>query len=185
MNKLNLNKMRVPKNTKRCLMISVFLVIIVIVGGFYVNVWFANKIAKVNLGLAEPNFPYREYTAQELDEMYPQIENANVPTRVTPEETYAEFRRALMENKLGLAIDQLSKESGRYDKNVKILTDAYNEGKFVEIYNHYPEQIKQESMYDTIAGYEYDYFSEEYNQELVGYISFTKNSDGDWKMSSL
>lgn len=151
--------------------------------GIYANKWAGEKMQKVVLGLAEPNFPYRDYTDEELAKMYPQIKYADVPTRVTPEQTYTNFREALRTNNLDLALEQLGRESERYGENAKVLTDAYNQGKFSEAYQAYPEKIEKESMAESIASYYY--FRKEGDINLKTHISFTKDANGDWKLDSL
>ncbi|MFH1956475.1 MAG: hypothetical protein ABIJ28_02410 [Patescibacteria group bacterium] len=147
--------------------------------------WYEIKMKKIEIGLAEPNFPYRDYTQEELNKMYPQIKYADVATRIIPEETYAKFRQALKENNLEMAIEQLSKESVRYEENVDALTNFSQENKFQELYQHYPEKIEKSSMYESIAQYEYEYYSTQYKQYLIGSINFAKDANGDWKLDSL
>lgn len=169
--------------SKKIIIIGIVLIILTTGGGIYLNHWAKQKMQKVQLGLAEPNFPYRDYTEEELAKMYPQIKYADVATRVAPEETYAKFRQALQENNLELAIEQLSAESEKYWKNVKILTDAYQQGKFSEAYQSYPEKITKSSMYESLAEYYYLEKRGEYN--LRQSINFIKDANGDWKLDSL
>jgi hypothetical protein len=115
--------------------------------------------------------------------MYPQIKYADVPTRITPEETYAKFRQALKENNLEMAIEQLSKESERYRENVEILTKAYQEGRFNKAFESYPEKIEKSTMYESMASYYY--FRKEGKINLKVHVSFIKDANGDWKLDSL
>lgn len=156
-------------------------------GALYAAKWVVIKKEKVRLGFAEPNFPFRNYSIEELNKMYPQIKYADVQTRVTPEETYTRFRQALKDNNLEMAIEQLSKSSKkRYGENVKDLTDFYNQNEFQELYNnYYPEQIIKVNMHESIAQYEFNYYDSEYKKELIGTMDFTKDANGDWKMDSL
>jgi hypothetical protein len=142
--------------------------------------WWQTKQLKIQQGLASDKFPYRDYTQEELNKMYPQVKNADVPTRTTPEQTYAKFREALKTNNLEMAIEQLDKDSKRYEENKKDLGNAYKENKFIEIYNSYPEKIEKQYMAESIASY---YFLEKRNgKNFRVHISFTKNSSGDWKI---
>jgi hypothetical protein len=138
---------------------------------------------KVQLGLAEPTFPYRDYSQEELNKMYPQIKYADVPTRITPEETYAKFRQALKENNLEMAIEQLSKESERYRENVDDLTQAYKENRFYELYQSYPKEILQETISETLAQFYFNY--KENDIRKTHFINFIKDANGDWKLDSL
>ena len=173
------------KERKTILIIFLLLTIIIsIIGKVYFDKWLEVKMKKIEFGLAEPTFPFRDYTQEELNKMYPQIKNADVPTRTTPEETYAKFRQALKENNLQMAIEQLSRESERYGENVKLLEDAYKDGKFFEIYKEYPENIKKAYIYESIAQF---YFIEENEngKKTIYPITFIKDSNGDWKIDNL
>jgi hypothetical protein len=152
---------------KKGLVIFLSIIIVLASAFFYCRNWWEKKQLKIEMGYARSEFPWRDYSQDELNKMYPQIKNADVPTRTAPEETYAKFREALRTNNLNLAIEQLNKESGRYEENRKTLTDAYNEGKF-------PERIEKESMYEAIASYYY------LRNGFKTHISFMKNENGDW-----
>ena len=174
-----------PKNPKlkKIIVTGIVVAILVTVGGICANNWVEKKMAKIELGLSSPDFPYRDYTEAELNKMYPQVKYADVETRTTPEETYAKFRQALKENNLEMAIEQLGEESKRYGENVEVLTRAHGEGRFVEAFVDYPEEITRESMAESIASY--FYFRKEDNLNLKTHIPFIKNSEGDWKLDSL
>jgi hypothetical protein len=145
--------------------------------------WWKTKQLQIKLGIASDKFPYRLYTQEELNKMYPQIENADVPTRTTPEQTYANFREALKTNNLEMAVEQLSKESEKYEENKKTLEGAHGDGKFTEVYNEYPEKIEKEYMAEAMAQF---YFVENKNGEKTSYpINFIKDSNGDWKIDIL
>jgi len=122
------------------------IVVAVIAVGFFGYKFVNEKMIKVGLGLARQTFPFKDYTGEELEKLFPQIKNADVSTRVTPEETYAKFREALKNNNLEMAIAQLSPEAESYQRNVDILNKAYEEGKFGEAYNGYPEKIEKACM---------------------------------------
>jgi len=105
-----------------------------------------------------------------------------VPTRITPEETYAKFRQALKDNNLEMAIEQLAEESEKYEENKQILTKFYNEGKFSEAYKEYPEKIEKSSIYESIASYYY--FRNKEGQDFKIHISLLKDINGDWKLDN-
>ena len=154
------------------------------IGNYYVQKWVDFKMAKVSVGLAESKFPYREYIQEELNKMYPQIKNADVPTRITPEQTYANFRQALKDNNLEMAIEQLSKDSKeKYEENADDLKELYQQNRFSEIGEAYPVEIIQDSMHESIASYYYIENEGKYNLRQT--ITFTKDVNGDWKMDSL
>ena len=170
---------------KKIIIIGLMAIILAAVLGIGLDLWTAKKMEKVALGLARPDFPYADYTEEELNEMYPQIKYADIATRVTPEETYAKFRQALKENNLEMAIEQLSGESEKYKETKETLKNFFDEGKFKDLYLHYPDKISKTNMYESIAQYEYDYYSEEYRQQLIGSMDFIKDANGDWKLDSL
>ena len=163
----------------------IILVAVFTAGYFYTwQIWWPAKQIKIDKGLATFEFPYRDYSPAELNKMYPQIKNANIPTRVTPEETYAKFREALRTNNLELALEQLYKEAGkRYQENVQDLQDAYKAGRLKELYKNYPEKIEKQSMSEASASYYY--LSVENNKNFQNPLPFVKNVNGDWKMDSL
>lgn len=164
---------------KKIIIIGAVAIILVAILGVYLNGWTIRKMDKISLGLSEPNFPYRDYTEGELAKMFPQIKNADVATRTTPEETYAKFRQALKDNNLEMAIEQLSKDSGKYKENKEALAKAYGEGKFKEALIYYPETITKELRGESISSYFYS------KGEMIIHISFIKNSNGDWKIDIL
>ncbi len=170
---------------------TIWAVIIIVVlaaffGGFYFyKVWWPKKQAAIEAGLAESNFPWRAYTQEELNNLYPQIKYANVPTRVTPEETYAKFREALRTNNLEMALEQIASNTKVGIEASNNIRQFYSQNKFKDLFVHYSENIEKVNMYESIAQYEYSYYSNQYKQELIGSINFIKDANGDWKMNSL
>jgi len=165
------------------IIIGIIILAALVIGGyFYFQNWWEIKQIKIEKGLASEKFPWRDYTQEELAKMYPQIKYADVPTRITPEETYAKFRQALKDNNLEMAIEQLAEESEKYEENKQILTKFYNEGKFSEAYKEYPEKIEKSSMYESIASYYY--FRNKEGQDFKIHISLLKDINGDWKLDN-
>lgn len=153
------------------------------VGNYYFQRWVDFKMLKVGQGLAEDQFPWRDFTQDELNKMFPQIKYADVATRVTPEQTYAKFRQALKDNNLQMAIEQLSGEGEKHKENKTDLEKAYNKGQFKDIYIKYTEKIIQDNMYESISQYYFNYTINGESQTHV--IGFTKDANGDWKMDNL
>jgi len=168
---------------KKIIIIGLMVIILAAALGIGLNIWTTKKMDKVALGLARPDFPYTDYTEEELSEMYPQIKYADVPTRISPEETYAKFRQALKEDNLEMAIEQLSKDSKRYGENKEALTQAHKEGKFSEALDYYPEKVEKESIAESMTSYYY--FRERSGTKIKTHISFIKDANGDWKLDSL
>ncbi|MCX6741107.1 MAG: hypothetical protein NTY61_01780 [Candidatus Parcubacteria bacterium] len=173
------------KKTKNWLVVlAVILLVALLSGCFYLwRVWWPEKQIKISLGLAVSEFPWRNYSQAELNELYPQIKNASIPTRITPEETYTKFREALRTNNLELAVGQLSKESKKYNDNVNNLRQAYKDKKLQEYYREYPEKISKALIGQSLSQYEYDRL--ENGKTFVNSIDFIKDANGDWKMDSL
>jgi len=166
-------------------LLVLFIVIAAFFGGFYFyKIWWPEKQAKIQMGWANPDFPWKDYTEADFKAKYPKLFGDIAPTRVTPEETYAKFREALKTNNLELAVAQMYEEEElRYQEHKAILEKAYKEGKFKEMYEVYPEKIEKDHVYEVLAQY---YFVEIIGNEKNIYpIEFTKNSSGDWKMDSL
>lgn len=143
--------------------------------------WREMKAQKIELGLSSAKFPFRDYSVAELDKMHPQVKNADVLTRTTPTQTYALFREGLQENDLDKVLAQLSKDSARYEENMASIKKAFDEGRFGEIYEKYPEEIEESWTGETISQYEFV----EIDSDFLHMISFIKNSDGDWKIETL
>ena len=172
------------KQFKIALVVLLVAAVVLVVGNYYVQRWTDAKMFKVSMGMAENTFPWRDYTEAELAKMYPQIRYADVPTRVTPEQTYAKFRQALKENNLDMAVEQLSKSSrGRFNENKDYLTKMFNEKKFSQIYKEYPEKIEKSLMGESIA--EFYYLYNEGGRTFREPLGFIKDANGDWKMDSL
>src|SRR3989344_8861361 len=115
-------------------LVIILAVLAVLGGGYFYKVWWPQRQTMIKLGLAESKFPWRAYSQDELSALYPQIKYANVPTRVTPEQTYANFREALRTNNLDLALGQIGISSGtntskEATNNIK---QFYDEGKLNE-----------------------------------------------------
>jgi len=164
---------------------SVVILAVLLGGSFYFwRFWWPVKEAKILQGMSDCNFPWRDYSQTELNKLYPQIRNAAVPTRVTPEETYAKFREALRTNNLNLALEQLYKEAGkRYQENKVILEKSHEKGEFKIAYKQYPEKIERQSMSEALAAYYY--FRTDNGKKVKTHIGFVKNAYGDWKMDRL
>ncbi|MFH1255107.1 MAG: hypothetical protein V1667_01385 [bacterium] len=171
------------KQFKTALVILLIASAALFMGNYYFQKWVDFKMAKVSLGMAESQFPYREYTQAELNKMYPQIRYADVPTRTTPEQTYANFRQALKDNNLEMAIEQLSKESSKYEENKEKLQNAYEHGNFINSVSLYPEKIWRSNFGESIGSLCYN--QEIGTEKIVGCTFFVKNFRGDWKMDSL
>jgi flagellar basal body-associated protein FliL len=164
--------------------ILVLLVLIIVAVFCYAGAsWWKTRQAQIKMGIASDKFPYRLYTQEELNRMYPQIKNADVPTRTTPEQTYANFREALRMNNLDMAIEQLSKDSEKYEENKKTLEEAYDSGKFISGLSDYPEKTERSNFGDSIGSLCYEQADD--TNKISACTSFIKDSNGDWKIDRL
>ncbi len=165
----------------------ILVVIAASLGGYFYfqKIWWLKKQMAIQAGLAESKFPWRAYTQEELNKMYPQIKYADVPTRVTPEQTYANFREALRTNNLAMALEQIGTSSGTNTSKdaADSMRQFYQENKFIELYLYYPEKIEKENMYESIG--QYYYIEKKDGHNLRQSIDFIKDANGDWKMDSL
>ena len=170
---------------KKILWVIIILVVLAaILGGWYFyKTWWPQRQAMISLGLAESKFPWRAYTQEELNKLFPQIRYADVPTRVTPEQTYAQFREALRTNNLELALEQLSVTSEGYNENLEKLSNAYKDNKFISSLNLYPEKVWRSTFGESIGSLCYE--QEINNDKFVACANFLKDVNGDWKMDSL
>jgi len=87
--------MTLSRTIKFSLAVFLFLVVgaVMIFAGYG---WFLNRMARVDTGTARPTFPYRDYSLEELNKLYPQyITYDDVPTIQTPEQTHQKFIEAL------------------------------------------------------------------------------------------
>lgn len=172
-------------NKKTMWAVVILVVLAASLGGFYFyKVWWPTKQLKIQAGLSSDKFPWRDYTQDELNRLYPQIKYADVPTHVTPEQTYANFREALRTNNLEMALEQLGRENEeRYKEHKIILEQAYKEKMFIVLFDAYPDKIEKQSMYETLAAY--SYVEKKDGRNLQQTIEFSKDANGDWKMDSL
>ncbi len=75
--------------------------------------WYENKMNLVDRGLADPRFPFHKYTILELarngsvTDYVPELEVAwkNLPTRITPQETFDMYIQALKEGDIERALE--------------------------------------------------------------------------------
>ncbi len=152
-----------------CLVIGLFLILI------GVN-WYLVKQKEVRLGLSRSNFPYTKYNQEELNKMYPQILNENVPTHQTPEETYKLLRNYLKTGEIDLAKELFT--SAYKEKFYQELKKSKEVGILTEILGRLPEKIikNERGSYGNFMQYDF---------EDSGSVIFTKDLNGDWKIDSL
>ncbi|MDP2709133.1 MAG: hypothetical protein Q8O93_03745 [bacterium] len=118
------------------------------------------------------------YTKQELKEKFPPQEYS-VEAKNTPEQVYAEFRQALLNNDIEGALGLIREETKT--KYVKEFADQ----KILEKYKKMPDvQEIKKSEKESVDNYaNYYYFLND--NEIPFQIEFIKNSDGYWQIDQI
>jgi len=153
-----------------------FIIAIVIVAIVLLVVFFTSDVptSSQDMGLGD-------YTQEELDKMYPQVQNADVETRTTPEQTYAKLKQALLDEDIEIAVSCFAAEvRGEYND---IFLKADNDGNLQNLGKVLPEKITEVYISDAIAQYEAPQIVDEY--ETMHTFNFNKDNNGDWKIESL
>jgi len=144
---------------------------------FYCYGWFLIKQKMVISGNARPEFPYTRYTEDELNKMYPQYSNENVPTRQTPEQTYTKFIEALKKGDLEEIMVNFSGK--KYQEYKSSFDDDIKNNKLIENIKLFDRKLILKSDLETLKSYYLEGLSKEF------FIEFVKQSDGDFKIESL
>ena len=184
---------RKPKNKKLITAVIFFIIIIALfyLGASEFNKWWQEKKKWIDMGFASDKFPFRMLSEEELvrkglwsgeSEWY-----NSIPTRTTPEQTYAIFRQALIDGDIEIAVNCFTeakkveyrdalikvKQEGRILEISKQLTDIYPRG----------ERITEGSK--GYSNTTYEFFITEYGEKTSHPIGFSKDFNGDWKMENL
>ncbi|MFA5175271.1 MAG: hypothetical protein WC430_02485 [Patescibacteria group bacterium] len=145
---------------------------------FYSYDWFLGKQERVLTGTARPEFPYNDYTIDEMNKMYPQeIDYNSIATVQTPEETYAKLKEYLINGN---------------NENVLSLFSPKNK----EIYKKEFEEVKKNNKLNEVVSMLKDIKKDENNcfdgrctyimqDENKSEIDFIKTSQGVWLIDSL
>lgn len=113
------------------------------------------------------------YTQKQLREKFPPQEY-DAPAKNTPEEVYAKFRQALLDDDIEGALAQITEENR--EKYREVFEDKNNIDKIKKIPD--VKEIKQVEQYGNFSNYSY-YIGEE-KEGIPNYIKFTKNKEGYW-----
>jgi len=164
---------------------TIILVVIILVVGviaFLGSIWVQNKMLKVKYGSARSNFPYTDYTQEELNKMYPQQIENNALTTQTPEQTHAMFVAALKKGDFDEATKCCFVEGDR----VKIkegLNKIKNDGTLPQMIKDLDTEIKLNVLTGSKATY--DYFVKNDDKNMASGITFLKDENGVWLIESL
>jgi hypothetical protein len=169
--------------------------------GIQYSEWWKVRKQYIDMGFASDKFPYRMFTERELVERglwsgeSPAL-NA-VPTRTTPEETYAKFRQALIDWDIDKAVECFVKE--KKEEWRKSLYEIKEKGYLLEMLNDLPEKLEDTYIYTEDITQEkmgVDYLSDESSviyyyvprsdsKKIAQTMKFIKNWRGDWEIGKL
>jgi len=182
-----------PKKKKIITVVVFFIIILAIVylGWTEGSKWWQEKQKWVKMGFAHDKFPFRMLTEEELvrkglwsgeSKWY-----NSIPTRTTPEETYAIFKQALIDGDFDKAAGCFTEEKRQEYREA--MNQAKTESRISEIIKQlteiYPrgERITKEYIGDSMTTYEF--FIIEDGKKTSHPIGFAKDFNGDWKMENL
>lgn len=121
------------------------------------------------------------YTQEELNKMFPQIKNADIPTRITPEQTYAALKEALKNEDVDAAAECFAETMRGEYKN--ILLAAEEDKNLNKLGEALPEKIIEVYTYELISQYKAPQIVDGENTSHT--FDFIKDRNGDWKIKSL
>jgi len=187
-NKIGMSE-RKPKNKKIITVVIFFIILIALVYlvGTEANRWWQVRKEYVRMGLASDKFPFRMYTEKELVEknLWP-VESDyynSIPTRTTPEETYAIFRQALIDGDLDKAAECFVKNQQEDWK--KSLIEIKEKELLQEMIDDLPSQIETKEDLNKTALISYEYTVIKDGKGYTHFMSFIKGLKGDWKIEDL
>ena len=172
--------LKILKNKK---IIIILLLLILIGSSCFGILWQQKKMQLVDKGLANPQFPYHEYSIEELWEQgrWPEIIQEDIPTRTAPEQTYAKFRKALIDKDIKKAAECFLPWK---QEEIEKRFEQVKEQKLIEqMLKDLPEEISDINISGNSASYEYTIFRN--NKRYVEIISFAKDLNGDWRIKTL
>jgi len=136
---------------------TIILAIVILGALVFVGVkWYEGRMKLVERGVADPKFPYHEYSLLELVRVKPvgdfnnedrakfEQELKNLPTKTTPKETLDKYIQALKDGDIERALDCLEKEPERNDEHGKELKDLSVSWEVKESDRSYLYAIKEE-----------------------------------------
>ena len=161
------------------LVVAIVFFVLAVTFGYF---WYQNKMIKVEAGSARSNFPYKDYTIEELEKMYPQYIENTATTTQTPEETHKKFVEALKKGDLKEAVECCIVKENIEKINIdlaKIKTDGYLDDMIKDL----DSPINKKSMDQNRAVFSYSIV--ENNKKYGQLISFLKDINGVWLIESL
>ena len=141
--------------------IIVGLVVLIVVG--YIGYkWYGEKMKLVERGVADPKFPYHEYTLLELVRVKPvgdfndedrakfMQQLKNLPTRTMPQETFDMYIRALREGDIEKALECCIEKEPKWDPRGKEIKDIWVSWEVKESDRRYLYDLKEEGKLEEL-----------------------------------
>ncbi len=162
----------------------IFVAGIILIFGCYV--WFFAKQQRVALGLAHPKFPYHDYSADELNILFPQYANEAIKTTQTPEETHAKFILALKAGDINEAVECCFRR-GDWDDMKEALDGIKNMGMLTQMASDLDTEITigEGQNIENASNATFYYSAVVDGQQVGSTIDFIKDIRGVWLITSL
>ena len=164
------------KVTKAFLATMILIIGVILILGVFG--FFIERQKLVAEGLARANFPYKKYTQEELNKMFPQYVNENVATTQTPEETHRQFIENLKNNNITGAVECCFRR-GDWDKNKTFIQSVKDKGLYSVMVGDL-SVIEKDLMFDNTATYLYSGTGKNKEKGIGGTMEFIKDSSGKW-----
>jgi len=116
----------------------------------------------------------RWYTKSQLRKIIPP-QYVDIPAKNTPEEVYANFRQALLNNQIDAALTYVRGENQASQRDALVKF-----GDLIALGNIYPEKIAREKIEGNFAQYKYSFVKDGNMTNSI--ILFEKDIDGYWKL---
>ncbi len=120
-------------------------------------------------------------TQKDLDAIHALNNKADVPTRVTPEQTYAALKQALKNEDVEAAANCFTEEKRGEWRDVFEKAKKNNDLKGMS--EALPKELSRVYINDVIAQFEAPQIVDGHNTSHT--FEFTKDNNGDWKIESL
>ena len=169
------------KTSRRFVVWSIVLAVVLVFAIFICYGWFLHRQNRVRVGFARPNFPFSDYSVEELGAMYPQYVNEDVATTQTPEQTHRLFVDKLKAGDLDGAVE-CCVVKGQQKEMKELLVVVKSRGQWDMMLGDI-ESIEKDFVGDTMATYSYVVNID--GEKYAKGIEFIKNNQGVWLIKSL
>ena len=121
------------------------------------------------------------YTKEEIKDTFPP-QYIEVPAKNTPEEVYATFRQALLDNDIEKALGEIREE--KREEYRKIFNDYKNQNNSLKkLGEFYPEDILKDHEYGNFVAYNFIFYKN--NKKIDSSFNLQKNSEGYWQIDNI